>query len=121
MLTAAFVVFAVIPSTLDVNVPSKDSTPTNNVNIIPNPQTILDFINFDNFVICTLSLILDTIFKTIIIEITGNIKFLIKLVLLKYLLLYFPYISLKLQVEVSKHLKILLTVELYHLYLYKYL
>ena len=40
---------------------------------------MLDCINFESFSICTLSVILDTTIKTVIIETTGTIRFLIKL------------------------------------------
>ena len=51
LVTTAFVVLIVIPSTLLVSVPSKDKTPTNIVSIIPKAQTTLDLKNFDNLFI----------------------------------------------------------------------
>lgn len=51
LVTTAFVVFIVSPSTLLVNVPSKERTPTNIVSKIPNAQTTLDLKNFDNLFI----------------------------------------------------------------------
>ena len=47
--TAALAVFAVIPSTLLLKVPSNDTTPTNNVKTIPNTHTTPVLKNFDNF------------------------------------------------------------------------
>lgn len=47
-LTIAFVVFAVTPSTLLVNVPSKDTIPTNIVKTIPKNHTIPDFKNLES-------------------------------------------------------------------------
>ena len=63
--TAAFVVLAVIPSTLLVKVPSNEITPTNTVSIIPKNHTILDFMNLEIFSICILSDIFETIIKYI--------------------------------------------------------
>ena len=58
-LTTAFVVLAVIPSTLLESVPSNETTPTNIVSIIPRNHTIPDCRNFDSLLICTLSVIFD--------------------------------------------------------------
>ena len=44
--TAAFAVFAVIPSTLLASVPSNDITPTKTVITIPKNHTIDDFKSF---------------------------------------------------------------------------
>ena len=44
-LTIAFAVFAVIPSTELESVPSKETTPTNIVNIVPKSHTVEDFKN----------------------------------------------------------------------------
>ena len=77
MLTAAFVVLAVMPSTLDVRLPSNETTPTNNVKIIPKNHVILDLKKFPNLLICILSVILDIIESTAIIETTGIIIVLI--------------------------------------------
>ena len=46
LLTIAFVVFAVIPSTLLDNVPSSDIIPTNIVSITPKSHTIPELKNF---------------------------------------------------------------------------
>ena len=43
--TAAFTVFAVIPSTLLLNVPSSDTTPTKRVKVVPKNHVILDLKN----------------------------------------------------------------------------
>lgn len=69
--TAAFVVFTVSPSTPFVILPSKEVTPTNNVNTIPKIHTIELFINFDNLSTCTLSEILDIIFNATDIRVAG--------------------------------------------------
>ena len=47
-LTTAFVVFAVIPSTLLESVPSSEITPTKMVKIIPKNHTTPDFKNCDS-------------------------------------------------------------------------
>ena len=72
-LTIAFVVLAVIPSTLLDIVPSNETTPTNIVRIIPKNQTIPDFKNFDNLLICILSVNFDKITKLVKISTSGNI------------------------------------------------
>ncbi len=59
--TAAFAVLAVMPSTELLNVPSTDKEQTKIVKIIPKIQTIEDFKNLDNRLICILSDRLDTI------------------------------------------------------------
>lgn len=56
--TAAFVVFAVNPSTLLLKVPSSDTTPTKIVSTIPKIHTTLDLKNFESLSICNLSDIL---------------------------------------------------------------
>lgn len=60
---AAFAVFAVIPSTELLNVPSMDNEQTKMVRIIPKIQTMEDFKNLDNRSICILSETLDMIPK----------------------------------------------------------
>lgn len=72
--TAAFVVFAVTPSTVSVKLPSRDKTVINSVMIIPNIHTVLEFKNLDIFDILISSDILDIIFKLVDINIIGNIK-----------------------------------------------
>ena len=69
--TAAFAVFAVIPSMLLLNEPSNDKTPTKIVNIIPKNQTILLLKNFVIFDICTLSEIFDAMDNVAITNTTG--------------------------------------------------
>ena len=49
LLTTAFAVFAVIPSTELPSVPSSDNTPTKIVSAIPNVHITLDFKNFAKF------------------------------------------------------------------------
>ncbi len=73
--TAAFVVFAVTPSTVEVIFPSKDSTVTNSVNIIPNIHIVDEFKNFDSLDIFISSDTLDIIFSIVDINIIGIIKF----------------------------------------------
>ncbi len=60
---AAFAVFAVIPSTELLNVPSMDNEQTKMVRTIPKIQTMEDFKNLDNRSICILSETLDMIPK----------------------------------------------------------
>ena len=69
--TIDFAVFAVIPSTLLLNVPSNDTIPTNIVNKTPRNHTTPDFKNFDILSTCTLSEILDIIENTTIINTIG--------------------------------------------------
>ena len=87
LLTTAFAVLAVIPSTLLDSVPSIDKTPTKIVSMIPNTHTILDFINLASFSICTLSDIFETIHITAIISVSGikivSIKFPMKFIMNK--------------------------------------
>ena len=73
--TAAFVVFAVTPSTVSVKPPSKVNTVTNNVIIIPNTHTVDEFKNFDIFDILISSDIPEIILKLVDINIIGKIKF----------------------------------------------
>ena len=73
-LTAAFAVLAVTPSMLDVRVPSKDTTPTNTVSIIPKNHTIPDLKKFPSLLICILSVILDIIINTVISDMIGIIN-----------------------------------------------
>ena len=74
-LTTAFVVFAVIPSTLLDKVPSSETTPTNTVKTIPKNHTIPDLKNFDNLSIWTLSEIFEIITKLVNTKTNGIIKF----------------------------------------------
>ena len=60
---AAFAVFAVIPSTELLRVPSIDKEQTKMVKIMPNTQTIEDFKNLDKRSICILFEMLDIIPK----------------------------------------------------------
>ena len=46
--TAALVVFAVIPSTVLLKLPSIDITPTNKVSTTPNVHTTVELKNFDS-------------------------------------------------------------------------
>ena len=71
LLTTAFAVFAVIPSTELPSVPSSDNTPTNIVSEIPSVHITLDFKNFDRFDIWTLSEICETILRTVLTKIIG--------------------------------------------------
>ena len=69
--TAAFAVFAVIPSILLLKVPSNYKTPTNRFSTIPKNHVILVLKNLVIFDICTFSEILETIDNTAIINING--------------------------------------------------
>ena len=69
---ADFKPFIVIPSTLLVKPPSKESTLTNIVITKPNTQVILDFKNFDNFPICTFSDRFESIPNIVAINVTGS-------------------------------------------------
>ena len=71
LLTTAFAVFAVIPSTELPRVPSRDNIPTNIVNEIPSVHTTLDFKNFAKFDIWTLSEICDIILRTVLTKTIG--------------------------------------------------
>ena len=71
---AAFIPFAVSPSTLLVSVPSKDNILTNIVITNPKSHVIPDFKNVDNFPICTLSDKLDTIPNTVAINVSGRMN-----------------------------------------------
>lgn len=77
--TAAFVVFAVSPSTDALNVPSKEITDVNIVKIIPKHQTIELLKNFAIPAICTLSEILDAMLSTQDINSSGIRKLFEKL------------------------------------------
>ena len=70
--TAAFAVFAVIPSTLLVRLPSSDNIPTNKVNAIPNTHIVLVLKYLDNLFICTLSDTFEIIPSAVPIKINGN-------------------------------------------------
>lgn len=72
--TAALVVFAVIPSTELLKLPSSETTPTKSVSTIPKIHIILDLKYFDNLSICTLSDILETIAKAVDISSNGKIS-----------------------------------------------
>ena len=72
--TAAFVVFAVTPSTVSVKLPSNVNTVINKVIIIPNIHTDVEFKNFGIFDIFTSSEIPDIILKLVEINTTGRIK-----------------------------------------------
>lgn len=72
LVTTAFVVLIVIPSTLLVSVPSNDNTPTNIVSTIPKAQTTLDLKNFDNLFIWILSDIWDIIPREVPTNISGR-------------------------------------------------
>ena len=74
---ALFIPFIVIPSTLLVNVPSNDNSPTNIVITNPRSHVTLDLKKFASFPICTLSDKFEAIFNIIVIVITGNITKLI--------------------------------------------
>ena len=69
---AAFIPLAVSPSTLLVNVPSKDKILTNIVITRPKNQVIPDLKKLDNFPICILSDKLDTILSDVAISVIGN-------------------------------------------------
>ncbi len=69
---AAFIPLAVSPSTLLVNVPSRDKILTNTVITIPKNQVIPDFKKLDNFPICTLSDKFDIILRDVAISAIGN-------------------------------------------------
>lgn len=71
LLTIAFAVFAVIPSILLDNVPSKEITPTNVVSITPKIHIIPELNVFDILSICTLSPIFDTILSVAAINTAG--------------------------------------------------
>lgn len=71
--TAAFAVFAVIPSTLLLKVPSNDNTLTNTVKVIPSIHTTVDLKNLDIFPICILSDMLEIIESTVPANIKGII------------------------------------------------
>lgn len=71
---AAFSPLAVSPSTLLVNVPSRDKILTNIVTTNPNIHVTPDFKNLDSFPICTLSDKLDTILSDVAISVIGNIN-----------------------------------------------
>ena len=73
-LTTAFVVLAVIPSTLLESVPSNEITATKMVRIIPKNHTTPDFKKFDNLSICTLFEILDITIKLVKINTIGIIR-----------------------------------------------
>jgi hypothetical protein len=77
--TAAFAVFTVTLSTPDDKLLSSDATVTITVNIIPNTQIVVEFINLDNLLICTLSDIFETIAKATEINENGMIIFVIAL------------------------------------------
>ena len=67
-------VFAVIPSTLEVRLPSNDTTPTNNVSVTPKNHTIPDFKKLPSLLICILSDNFEIITSTVIIDIIGIIS-----------------------------------------------
>ena len=69
---AAFIPLAVSPSTLLVNVPSKDKILTNIVITRSKNQVIPDLKKLDNFPIWTLSDKLDTILSDVAISVIGN-------------------------------------------------
>ena len=69
--TAALAVLAVIPSTLLLKVPSKDTTPTNIVKKIPKNHITPDFKNFAIFSICIFSETLEIIKNTTITKTIG--------------------------------------------------
>ena len=72
------VVFAVIPSTLLLKLPSTDINPTKIVSITPNIHTTLDFKNFDNLSIWILSDIFEIIPRAVAIKTSGIIIVVIK-------------------------------------------
>ncbi len=82
--TAALAVFAVSPSTLLLNVPSIDTTPTKIVKITPNIHTTLVLKKLDNLSTCTLSDIFEIIPSDVDISTSGIItpvmKFPIKVI-----------------------------------------
>ena len=76
--TAAFVVLAVIPSTVLLRLPSTEANPTNIVSTIPNIHTIDELKNLDNLSSCILSDTFETIAKAVEINTNGIIIILIK-------------------------------------------
>ena len=103
--TAAFAVFAVIPSTELLSVPSIDNEQTKMVKTMPKIHTIEDFKNFDNRSICILSEMFEIMPSVMEMSNIGmrkfEIKFPMKLIINKMIGWIIPVVVMQPVVSIS--------------------